>query len=92
MLQRDPKSGPQFGKVTIPKDAVRRFIGPGGSTIHGLQDRTGARIGVSDNGEVQFYAPSPEQASAVKSAIEAATGTGLQVRCLSSHSLALMDL
>ncbi len=61
-----------------------RFIGPGGSAIHALQDRTNARIGVVDNGEVHYYAPSAEQAAAVKAAIEAATGTGLQVGCSAS--------
>ena len=82
MAQRDAEAGPRFEKMAIPKDAVGRLIGPGGSSIHALQDRTGARIVVAGSGAIQFFAPTAQQAAAVKSSIEALTGTGLQVSLL----------
>ena len=78
-MQRSPHAGPRFGKLAIPKDAIGRLIGPGGTYVNALQDRTRARIVISDAGAVQFYAPDAQQAAAVKSSIEALTGTGLQV-------------
>ncbi|KAK9840399.1 hypothetical protein WJX74_009220 [Apatococcus lobatus] len=78
LQQRDSADGPRFGKVAIPKDAIGRLIGPGGSSINALQDRFQARVVVSDMGTVHFYAPNPQQAAAVKSSIEVLTGTGLQ--------------
>ena len=65
--------------MAVPKDALGRLIGPGGSSINALQDRTQARIVVLDAGAVHYFAPNAQQAAAVKSSIEALTGTGLQV-------------
>ena len=79
LMQRAPDTGPQFDKLTIPKEAVGRLIGPGGSSIHALQDRHDARIVVTDNGVVHTFTTSNPQSIALKSAIEALTGMGLQV-------------
>ena len=65
--------------MAVPKDALGRLIGPGGSSINALQDRTQSRIVISDAGAVHYFAPNAQQAAAVKSNIEALTGTGLQV-------------
>lgn len=91
-LQRTTAAGPRFGRLGIPKDAIGRLIGPGGTSINALQDRTRARIVVSDAGAVQFFAPDLQQAAAVKSSVEALTGTGLQVQLCPANLLTSFNL
>ncbi|MDE0261166.1 MAG: polyribonucleotide nucleotidyltransferase [Bryobacterales bacterium] len=43
---------PQIVQITIPEAKIRDLIGPGGKTIKGLVEETGAKIDVSDDGTV----------------------------------------
>ena len=43
---------PQIVQITIPESKIRDLIGPGGKTIKGLVEETGAKIDVSDDGTV----------------------------------------
>ena len=43
---------PQIVQIKIPESKIRDLIGPGGKTIKGLVEETGAKIDVSDDGTV----------------------------------------
>ncbi len=45
---------PQIVKIKIPQDKIRDLIGPGGKHIKGLQEETGAKIDVDDDGNVSI--------------------------------------
>ena len=62
---------PRLIKVMIDPEKIGKLIGPGGKTIRGIQERTGATIDVEEDGTViiaAFDGPSGEQA---KSEVEA---------------------
>ena len=43
---------PQITQIKIPESKIRDLIGPGGKVIKGLQEETGVKIDVSDDGTV----------------------------------------
>ncbi len=43
---------PRIEQITIKQDRIRDIIGPGGKTIKGMQEATGATINVEDSGVV----------------------------------------
>lgn len=43
---------PQITQIQIPENKIRDLIGPGGKVIKGLQEETGAKIDVDDDGTV----------------------------------------
>ncbi len=43
---------PQITQIQIPESKIRDLIGPGGKVIKGLQEETGAKIDVQDDGTV----------------------------------------
>lgn len=43
---------PQITQIKIPENKIRDLIGPGGKTIKGLVEETGAKIDVDDDGTV----------------------------------------
>lgn len=45
---------PQITKIKIPENKIRDLIGPGGKTIKGLVEETGAKIDVDDDGTVSI--------------------------------------
>ncbi len=45
---------PQITKIKIPGNKIRDLIGPGGKTIKGLVEETGAKIDVDDDGTVSI--------------------------------------
>jgi polyribonucleotide nucleotidyltransferase len=44
---------PRMLTVRIPKDKIRDVIGPGGKMIRSIQERTGAKIEIDDDGKVE---------------------------------------
>jgi polyribonucleotide nucleotidyltransferase len=48
---------PRLEVITIKPDRIRDIIGPGGRVIRGIQEMSGAKIDVDDNGEVGIFAP-----------------------------------
>ena len=48
---------PRLEVITIKPDRIRDIIGPGGRVIRGIQEMSGAKIDVNDNGEVGIFAP-----------------------------------
>jgi polyribonucleotide nucleotidyltransferase len=43
---------PRILSITVPKSKIREIIGSGGKVIRGLQEETGAKIDIDDNGVV----------------------------------------
>jgi polyribonucleotide nucleotidyltransferase len=55
---------PRFVTIKIRTDKIREIIGPGGKVIRGIQEQTGTKIDVEDDGRVTIF--SPDQASVQK--------------------------
>ncbi len=54
------KWAPRLEVIHIKPDRIRDIIGPGGKVIRAIQETTGAKIDVDDNGEVGIFAPDLE--------------------------------
>jgi polyribonucleotide nucleotidyltransferase len=61
---------PRMLTIKIPKDKIRDVIGPGGKMIRSIQERTGAKLEIDDDGKVEVA--SMDEASA-KLAVEIIT-------------------
>ena len=53
---------PRFVTIRIRPEKIREIIGPGGKVIRGIQEKTGAKIDVEDDGKVTVFSPSSEKA------------------------------
>ena len=68
---------PAILSIKIPVRKIRDVIGPGGKTIRGITDDTGARVDVSDDGSVQIAGHNAEAAKRAQERIEAIAVTRL---------------
>ncbi len=64
---------PQIISIKIPVDRIRDIIGPGGRIIRGIQEDTGCRINVEDDGTVQIAATDSSAGRAALAIIEGLT-------------------
>jgi len=55
---------PRFVTIKIRPEKIREIIGPGGKIIRGIQEQTGTKIDVEDDGRVTVF--SPDNASVQK--------------------------
>jgi polyribonucleotide nucleotidyltransferase len=55
---------PRFVTIKIRQEKIREIIGPGGKIIRGIQEQTGTKIDVEDDGRVTVF--SPDSASVQK--------------------------
>jgi polyribonucleotide nucleotidyltransferase len=55
---------PRFVTIKIRTEKIREIIGPGGKVIRGIQEQTGTKIDVEDDGRVTIF--SPDNASVQK--------------------------
>jgi polyribonucleotide nucleotidyltransferase len=55
---------PRFVTIKIRPEKIREIIGPGGKVIRGIQEQTGTKIDVEDDGRVTVF--SPDNASVQK--------------------------
>ena len=53
---------PRFLTIKIRPEKIREIIGPGGKIIKGIQEKTGAKIEVEDDGKVTVFSSSNEAA------------------------------
>src|SRR5215470_9201914 len=53
---------PRFVTIRIRPEKIREIIGPGGKVIRGIQEKTGAKIDVEDDGKVTVFSSSAEKA------------------------------
>lgn len=64
-------TAPRLFQVKIHPEKIGLLIGPGGKTIRAIQEETGARLDVEDDGTVTVAANDLEAASAAKAKVEA---------------------
>ena len=64
-------NAPRIFALTIPKDKIREVIGTGGKVIRELQEQTGAKIDIEDDGQVKVSAVDE---AAVNEAVERIQG------------------
>jgi polyribonucleotide nucleotidyltransferase len=53
---------PRFLTIKIRPEKIREIIGPGGKVIRGIQEKTGAKIDVEDDGKVTIFSTSSDAA------------------------------
>lgn len=70
---------PQLSTIEVAKDHISRVIGPNGSVIRGIEDKTGAKVSIQDDGTLHYFAPSAQQARDVERAVGSITGTDVKV-------------
>ena len=61
---------PRIYVMMIKTDRIREIIGPGGKIIRGIQEQTGVKIDIDDDGTVKIAAVDAEAARAAISIIE----------------------
>jgi polyribonucleotide nucleotidyltransferase len=66
---------PRVSIIKIPIDKIGAIIGPGGKNIRALQEETGTKIDIEDDGRVYIAATSKEAEQAARDRIEAVTET-----------------
>ncbi len=67
------KYAPRIILIKVPVDRIRDIIGPGGRVIRGIQEDTGCRLNVEDDGTVQIAATSSEAGLAARAIVEGLT-------------------
>ncbi|HEB61124.1 MAG TPA: polyribonucleotide nucleotidyltransferase [Phycisphaeraceae bacterium] len=65
------KYAPAIVKINIDPERIGKLIGPGGKTIRAIQDNTGARIEVEEDGTVYISSPDQDSLQRAKAEIEA---------------------
>jgi len=53
---------PRFLSIKIRPEKIREIIGPGGKVIRGIQEKTGAKIDVEDDGKITIFSASSDSA------------------------------
>jgi len=66
---------PRITIVMVPVEKIGAIIGPGGKTIRAIQEETGAKIDISDDGSVFIASEDGAAALAARERIEALTET-----------------
>jgi polyribonucleotide nucleotidyltransferase len=66
---------PRVSIIKIPIDKIGAIIGPGGKNIRALQEETGTKIDIEDDGRVYIAATNKESEKAARDRIEAVTET-----------------
>jgi polyribonucleotide nucleotidyltransferase len=74
--RRDLKAhAPRMTVIRIPVDKIGAVIGPGGKIIRSIQDETGAKIDIDDDGTVYIAASDGESAQRAREMVEGLTET-----------------
>jgi polyribonucleotide nucleotidyltransferase len=66
---------PRITTVKIPSDKIGAVIGPGGKNIRALQEETGTKIDIEEDGTIYIASTNSEGAQAARERIEAITET-----------------
>lgn len=62
----------RIARITVPRAAVGRVIGRGGSTVTRIRRETGARVDVGKDGTVEITADTTEQVARARALVKAA--------------------
>jgi len=61
---------PRFVTIKIKTEKIREIIGPGGKVIRGIQEQTGTKIDVEDDGRVTIFSPDNDSVQQALSIIQ----------------------
>jgi polyribonucleotide nucleotidyltransferase len=50
-----PPHAPRFVTIRIRPEKIREVIGPGGKVVRGIQDQTGVKVDIEDDGKVTLF-------------------------------------
>lgn len=82
---------PRVTTVNIPVEKIGAIIGPGGKTIREIQDETGARIDIEDDGTVFIAAADSESEAAARQRIESLTESAVPGRIYTGRVVRTVD-
>jgi polyribonucleotide nucleotidyltransferase len=68
---------PRITAIQIPVDKIGAVIGPGGKMIRSIQEETGAKIDIEDDGTVYIAATNGESAARAREIVEGLTETAV---------------
>lgn len=66
---------PRMLVITVDPDKLGTLIGPGGKTVRAIQDQTGAKVDIEDDGRVFISSPDGTSAEKAREIIESMTGS-----------------
>jgi polyribonucleotide nucleotidyltransferase len=64
---------PRVSTITVKPDRIRDIIGPGGKVIRAIQETTGTKVDIDDNGVVTIFSPDGDALEQARSMIEELT-------------------
>ncbi|MGB6422846.1 MAG: S1 RNA-binding domain-containing protein, partial [Anaerolineales bacterium] len=82
---------PRITVVKLPVDKIGAIIGPGGKTIRSLQEETGTKIDVGEDGSVFIASTDKESAKIAQEQIEALTESAVKGRIYTGKVVRVVD-
>ena len=82
---------PRVTTVTIPVDKIGAIIGPGGKTIRAIQDETGVRLDIEEDGTVYISATDSESEAMARQRIESLTESAVVGRIYTGRVVRVTD-
>ena len=82
---------PRITTVQIPVDKIGAVIGPGGKTIRSIQDETGAKIDIDEDGTVFIATTDGESAQMARERIESLTESAVIGRIYTGKVVRVVD-
>jgi polyribonucleotide nucleotidyltransferase len=82
---------PRISVVQIPVDKIGAVIGPGGKTIRSIQDETGAKIDIDEDGSVFIATSDGESARQARERVEALTESAVIGRIYTGKVVRVVD-
>jgi polyribonucleotide nucleotidyltransferase len=82
---------PRIYVMMVKTDKIREIIGPGGKIIRGIQEQTGVKIDIDDDGTVKIAAVNADAARAAISIIEGITQSAEVGKVYEGRVRKLMD-
>ena len=82
---------PRVTSIQIPVDKIGAIIGPGGKNIRAIQDETGARLDIEEDGTIYISAASSESESAARARIEGLTESAVPGRIYTGRVVRVVD-
>ncbi|MEJ2706675.1 MAG: polyribonucleotide nucleotidyltransferase [Anaerolineales bacterium] len=82
---------PRMTVIQIPQDKIGAVIGPGGKTIRGIQDETGAKIDIQEDGTVFIASVDGPGADRAREMVEALTESPVVGRIYTGKVVRVVD-
>ncbi len=82
---------PRVTTLSIPVEKIGAIIGPGGKTIRTIQEETGARLDIEDDGTVYISAADSESEAAARQRIEGLTESAIAGRIYTGRVVRVVD-